>query len=194
MGAGGCANINVVISDNGVFAGGTPGTNGVATLNGSPIPNSLNTGVTSINNSSYVAAGPDTIFSPDGTRTDLRAELRRQLGLNHLHADLWATDAGSSATFINDAGDISWASLFFTPACPSLSFSLSSTGIEFINGKLSIRVGNRYRVTARATNGGRGPIRNLTVERTPGPNLFRVVSVQPQPFRHCWSRAKPPSG
>ncbi len=175
-GAGGCANINVVISDNGVFAGGTPGINGVATLNGSPIPNSLNTGVTSINNSSYVAAGPDTIFSPDGTRTDLRAELRRQLGLNHLHADLWATDAGSSATFINDAGDISWASLFFTPACPSLSFSLSSTGIEFINGKLSIRVGNRYRVTARATNGGRGPIRNLTVERTPGPNLFRVVS------------------
>jgi len=168
-----CESVNTLINDAGAYAGGSP--SGHVTLNDEKLPNSQGSGATSLNNLGYIGAGPATIFGPNGEKIDLIAELLRQAP-DHELAENWRRPGIFSATFINDAGDISWANLYFTPACPSLTVSLSGTGFEFINGKLSVRVGRTYSVTTRVVNSGRATARNFQVERPPGPKFFRILS------------------
>jgi hypothetical protein len=168
-----CAWINTLINDDGAYAGGS--VDGYVMLNGGRVAGSLGSGATSLNNFGYVGAGPATIFTPGGGKIDLLAELLRQVP-DHPLAEEWRRPGISSQTFINDAGDISWANLFFTPSCANLTLSLSGTGFEIINGKLSVRVGRTYTVTTRVVNSGRAPARNIQVERPPGPKFFRILS------------------
>ena len=173
---------NLVLNDNGSYAGivfDAPGSlEYSATRDGELLPDSRNARPTAINNSGYVAARPGIIWSPDGARTDIRQVLAAYHTSNAIPG---FNPNGSSDTFINDANDISWGNLILRPACPEISLSASElTGFEFINGKVSVRVGNRFSARAIINNIGQVALRNVIVELAPASPLFRQVS-DPQP-------------
>ncbi|MCW5558920.1 MAG: hypothetical protein KIT22_13960, partial [Verrucomicrobiae bacterium] len=85
--------------------------------------------------------------------------------------------------FINDANEILFGHLFLTPSCPSASFSAAGTaGFEFIDGKVSVRLGNRFTIRTTIRNTGRGVLENIRIEAPEVLRFFRRVGLPSPPI------------
>jgi len=178
---------NLVHNDSGGYAGvvyDAPGSfEFQAARNGQILENSRGAQPNAINNQGYVTARPGLLWSPNGTRVDLRQAFAAAAAAAGKTIPGFNSN-GLSDTFINDAGDFVWGNLFAKRVCPEVSLRAQlGTGFEVANGVVSVRVGTRFKATAIIQNVGRFPVQSLQVEFVPPSSAFRPVGgpVPPLP-------------
>lgn len=135
--------------------------------------------VTDVNNKGYVGLRPGFIDWPGG-RIDLRAEIASQCD-NAVIKEQLSDPTGSRPVYINDADHVSYGNLLLMPACPEIELQVQGTsGFELIDGKLSIRVGTRFKVRTSIRNVERGSIEGLQVTPNGTSPFFKQVG-EPDP-------------
>jgi len=137
---------------------------------------------TDINNQGFQGDPTGFVVTPSGERVNLIEAILGQCNNEVIRREL-SGSAGTRPVFINDAGEILFGHLFLSPSCPSVSFSATGeAGFEFINGKVSVRFGNRIAVRTTVRNTGQGLLENIRIEAPDLPRHFRRVGHPSPPI------------
>lgn len=137
--------------------------------------------ITDVNKNAYVGLRPGIIDWPGG-RIDLRAEISAQCNNPVIQKEL-SDPTGSRPVYINDANHISYGNLLLMPACPNIEFSVQGTsGFVLINGKISIRVGTRFKVRTSIRNLERGSLEKIGITPNGISPFFKMVSPPNPPI------------
>lgn len=127
-----------------------------------------------INNRGYVGEAPGFVRSRYG-RVDLRSVIRSQCDDPTILGQV--TENWAHFVYINDANHISYGHLMLTPACPDVEIrTMALSGLEFINGRPSIRVGTRFSVRTTVYNFDRGSVGNISLTPVGTSPYYRLIS------------------
>lgn len=130
-----------------------------------------------INNFGVIGRPPGNLEGAAGN-IDLRALIRAQCDDPRIQKELAGPVGLGVPVYVNDANAISMGHLLITPACPDLEFRTQGiSGFEFLNGKVTVRVGNRFTVRTTLDNFGRGTVENLRIQQAVTFPYFRQIGI-----------------
>ncbi|MEZ4702604.1 MAG: hypothetical protein R2834_19885 [Rhodothermales bacterium] len=132
-----------------------------------------------INADGYIGAYPGLLWSPDGDVADLREAITTQCVPDDFEIPQYVTPGalGSNTLLVNDEKWIQWSHLLLRPSCPLISLNVTGSGLQFINGKPTVNLGDRFTLTTTVFNDGRVPLEHMLVSPDPKTSqFFRLVS------------------
>lgn len=137
--------------------------------------------ITDVNTLGYVGSRPGFIDWVGG-HIDLREEILSQCD-NAALKEQFADPGGSRPVYINDAMHICYGNLLLMPACPEIELQVQGvSGFELVNGKVSLRVGKRFKVRTSIRNLERGSIEALQVTPNGTAEFFKLVTPPNPPI------------
>lgn len=137
----------------------------------------LSTTGSDINNFGVIGRPPGNLEGAAGN-IDLRALILGQCDDPRILKELAGPVGLGVPVYVNDANAISMGHLLLTPACPDLEFRTQGlSGFEFLNGKVTVRVGNRFTVRTTLDNFSRGTVENLRIQPAVTLPYFRQIGI-----------------